>query len=200
MVMAVERFDSYGGKDLYVSFLQDDGKWTEPKNLGNDINTAHTEDSPYLAADDETLYFSSKGYSGFGGADIYISRRLDDTWQNWTDPENLGRDINSSEDDRFFNIPPSGKYAYFSQSNTELDADIVRIPLPIFFQPAPVIAMKGRVYNSETLKPIKSRISYNLLPENTEVGFTMSDSLTGDYQIVLPVGSSYRYFLSIDGF
>jgi outer membrane protein OmpA-like peptidoglycan-associated protein len=200
MVIAVERFDSYGGKDLYVTFLQDDGKWTEPKNLGNDINTAHTEDSPYLAADDETLYFSSKGYSGFGGADIYISRRLDDTWQNWTEPENLGRDINSSEDDIFFNIPPSGKYAYFSQSNTELDADIVRIALPIFFQPAPVIAMKGRVYNSETLEPIQARIAYNLMPENTEVGFTISDSLTGDYQIVLPVGSSYHYTVSVDGF
>ena len=200
MIMAVERFDSYGGKDLYVSFQQADGTWTEPKNLGNDINTAHTEESPFLAADDETLYFSSKGYSGYGGADIYMSRRLDDTWQNWTEPENLGSSINSSEDDDFFNIPPSGKYAYFSKSNTELDADIVRVPLPIFFQPAPVIAMKGRVYNSETLKPIKARISYDLLPENTEVGYTVSDSLTGDYQIVLPVGSSYKYTVSIDGF
>jgi OmpA-OmpF porin, OOP family len=200
LILAVERFDSYGGKDIYVSFQQDDGTWTEPKNLGNDINTAHTEESPFLAADDETLYFSSKGYSGFGGADIYMSRRLDDTWQNWTEPENLGSGINSSEDDDFFNIPPSGKYAYFSKSNTELDADIVRVPLPLFFQPAPVIAMKGRVYNSETLKPIKARISYDLLPENTEVGYTVSDSLTGDYQIVLPVGSSYKYTVSIDGF
>lgn len=200
MILAVERFDSYGGKDLYVTFLQPDGTWTEPKNLGNDINTAHTEESPYLAADDETLYFSSKGYSGFGGSDIYMSRRLDDTWQNWTEPENLGKDINSSEDDRFFNIPLSGKYAYFSKSNTELDADIVRVTLPIFFQPAPVIAMKGRVYNSETLKPIKARISYDIIPENTEVGFTMSDSLTGDYQVALPVGSSYRYTVSVDGF
>ena len=127
-----------------------------------------------------------------------MSRRLDDTWQNWTEPENLGSSINSAEDDDFFNIPPSGKYAYFSKSNTELDADIVRVPLPIFFQPAPVIAMKGRVYNSETLKPIKARISYDLLPENTEVGYTVSDSLTGDYQIVLPVGSSYKYTVSID--
>ncbi len=200
LIMAVERFDSYGGKDLYVSFQQDDGTWTEPKNLGNDINTAHTEESPFLAADDETLYFSSKGYSGFGGSDIYMSRRLDDTWQNWTEPENLGSEINSPEDDDFFNIPPSGKYAYFSKSNTELDADIVRVPLPLFFQPAPVIAMKGRVYNSETMKPIKARISYDLLPENTEVGYTVSDSASGDYQIVLPVGSSYRYAVSIEGF
>lgn len=200
IILAVERFDSFGGKDLYVSFQQNDGTWTEPKNLGHDINTAHTEESPFLAADDKTLYFSSKGYSGFGGADIYISRRLDDTWQNWTEPENLGNEINSSEDDDFFNIPPSGKYAYFSKSNTELDADIMKVPLPIFLQPAPVVAMKGRVFNSETLKPVRARIAYDLLPANSEAGYTMSDSLTGDYQIVLPAGSNYRYAVTVDGF
>ena len=103
--MAIDRYDAYGGKDIYVIFLQRDNKWTEPLNLGNDINTAHMEYSPYLAADNETLYFSSKGFSGYGGSDIYISRRLDNTWTNWTEPENLGPDINSIGDDVFFNIP-----------------------------------------------------------------------------------------------
>ena len=56
-----------------------------------------------------------------------MSRRLDDTWQNWTEPENLGNDLNSAEDDVFFNIPPSGKYAYYSKSNSEFDADIHKL-------------------------------------------------------------------------
>jgi len=200
IIMAVERFDSYGGKDIYVTFEQDNGKWSEPLNLGNDINTAHTENSPFLAADDETLYFSSKGYSGYGGADIYMSRRLDDTWQNWTEPENLGADLNSAEDDVFFNIPPSGKYAYYSKSNSEFDADIHRIELPVFFQPSPVIAFKGHIYNSETNEPIEAKIAYILMPENTEVGHTLSDSISGEYEIVLPVGASYKYIVEIDGF
>jgi OOP family OmpA-OmpF porin len=200
LIMAVERFDSYGDKDIYVTFKQADGRWSEPLNLGNDINTAHTENSPFLAADDETLYFSSKGYSGFGGADIYISRRLDDTWQNWTEPENLGSELNSSEDDVFFNIPPSGKYAYYSKSNSEFDADIHRIELPIFFQPSPVVAFKGHIYNAETKEPIEAKVAYILMPENTEVGHTLSDSITGEYEIVLPVGASYRYVVEQGGF
>jgi len=200
MILSVNRFDSYGSEDIYVSFMQEDGKWSEPLNLGSDINTAHSETSPFLAADNETLYFSSKGFSGYGGSDIYISRRIDNTWKNWTAPENLGRDINSNEDEVFFNIPLSGKYAYYSKSNTEYDADIHRIELPIFFQPTPVVSMRGGIYNSETLLPIKARISYELLPDETELGYTISDSLTGDYEIVLPVGLSYHYIVDIGGF
>ena len=92
---------------MYVSFQMTDGRWSEPLNLGKDINTKNVENGPFLAADDETLYFSSNGYSGYGAADIYLSRRLDDTWQRWTRPENLGNKINSDEEDIFFNIPPS---------------------------------------------------------------------------------------------
>jgi len=200
LLLAVERFDAFGGKDIYVSFQMGDDNWTEPLNLGNDINTANIESAPFLAADNETLYFSSKGFSGFGGSDIYMSRRLDDTWQSWTKPENLGNSLNSVEDDIFFNIPPSGKYAYFTKANTEYDADIYRIKLPIFFQPAPVITMNGKIYNSETLKPIKARISYEILPEKTEVGYTVSDSLTGQYEIVLPVGSKIKYIVDMEGY
>lgn len=200
LIMAVDRFDTHGGKDLYVSFRQHDGRWTEPLNLGPDINTAHNEFSPFLAADDETLYFSSSGFSGFGGSDIYISRRLDATWQNWTEPENLGRDINSPEDDVFFNIPPSGAYAYFSKGMGGADADIYRIELPIFYQPSPVVTVSGKVTGAPSGEPVNARISYELLPEETAVGLTMSDENTGTYQILLPVGASYRYSVAAQGY
>lgn len=193
LIMAIDRFDAYGGKDIYVSFLQKDDKWTEPLNLGNDINTANLESSPYLAADNETLYFSSKGFSGYGGNDVYISRRLDDTWTNWTEPENLGPDINSVGDDVFFNIPPSGQFAYYSRSQEDGFGDIYKIAMPIFYQPAPIISISGKVVDAETNEPVIAKISYNLLPENSSVGFTMSDSLTGVYEILLPAGSAYDY-------
>lgn len=200
MIMAIDRFDAFGRKDLYVSFIQDDGRWTEPLNLGNDINTAHLESSPYLAADNETLYFSSKGYNGYGGSDVYISRRLDDTWTNWTEPENLGPDINSTGDDEFFNIPPSGKFAYYVKASKEGTGDIYRIAMPIFYQPSPAIAVSGKVFNKETNEPVQAKISYNLQPENTNVGFVMSDSLTGEYEILLPAGSSYDCSIEAIGF
>ena len=200
LVMAIDRFDAFGGKDLYVSFLQRDGRWTEPLSLGNDINTAHMESAPYLAADNETLYFSSKGFSGYGESDVYISRRLDDTWVNWTEPENLGPDINSDGDDVFFTIPPSGKFAYYAKSAAEDPGNIHRIELPIFYQPAPVASLSGTVVDAETGQPVKARITYSLLPENLEIGFVFSDSLTGQYEILLPVGSAYDFIAEAEDY
>jgi OmpA-OmpF porin, OOP family len=132
LIFAVERFDAFGNKDIYISFQMADGRWTEPLNLGNDINTAGNENAPFLASDNETLYFSSGGLQRFWRFGYFISRRLDESWQNWTTPENLGDQINSAEDDIFFNIPPSGQYAYFSRGNTAYDADIFRVQLPVF--------------------------------------------------------------------
>jgi OOP family OmpA-OmpF porin len=99
--MAVEGDPTYGSRDLYVSFLLKDGRWSEPLNLGEDINTALEETSPFLAADDKTLYFSSDGFTGYGKHDIFMSRRLDESWTRWSTPENLGPQINSPEDDAF---------------------------------------------------------------------------------------------------
>ncbi len=200
LIMAIDRYDAFGGKDIYVSFLQRDNRWTEPMNLGNDINTANLESSPYLAADNETLYFSSKGFSGYGGNDVYISRRLDDTWTNWTEPENLGPDINSEGDDVFFNIPPSGKYAYYSKAQEEGNGDIYRIAMPVFYQPSPVVSVSGKVVDAATNEPVAAKISYMLLPENTSVGFTMSDPETGEYNMLLPVGSAYDYKVEAEGY
>lgn len=200
LIMSIERFDTHGGRDLYVSFKQENGKWTEPLNLGNDVNTAHNEISPFLAADDETLYFSSPGFSGFGESDIYISRRLDGTWTNWTTPENLGSDINSEEDDIFFNIPPSGAHAYFSKGAGETDADIYQIELPIFYQPSPVVTIEGAVLNENNQEPVEATIEYQLLPEDSDVGTTVSDPATGEYQIILPSGAEYQYQVSAEGY
>ena len=200
MIMAIDRFDAFGGKDLYISFLQGNNRWTEPLNLGNDINTANMESSPFLAADNETLYFSSKGFSGYGKSDIYISRRLDDTWTNWTEPENLGSTINSVGDDVFFNIPPSGKSAYYSKSKEDGYGEIYKIAMPIFYQPSPVVRITGKVLDAASTEPVMAKVFYNLLPENTDIGFTISDSLTGEYEILLPVGSAYNYTVDADGY
>jgi outer membrane protein OmpA-like peptidoglycan-associated protein len=200
LIMAIDRYDAFGGKDLYASFLQNDGRWSEPLNLGNDVNTAHVESSPYLAADNETLYFSSKGYSGYGGSDVYISRRLDDTWTNWTEPENLGSDVNSEGDDMFFTIPPSGKFAFYAKSSEGDKGDIHSIALPIFYQPAPVVSLSGKVLDDATDNPVNAKITYSLLPENVDIGFVHSDSLTGQYEILLPVGSAYDYQIEAEGY
>ena len=191
LLMSIEREDSYGDRDLYVSFPKNDSVWTEPLNLGKTINTATEDASPFLAADDKTLYFSSKGFSGYGGSDIYRSVRLDDTWTKWSDPENLGSEVNSKFDDLFFNIPASSEYAYFSKGVTDNNVDIFRLKLPVFMLPDPVVLVKGKLVDSKTGKPIGSKIIYEDLATGKEVGSVQSNPETGEYEILLPVGKQY---------
>lgn len=191
MIMSVERDDSRGDRDLYVSFMQDDSIWTEPLNLGNSVNTATEESAPFLAADDKTLYFSSKGFSGFGGSDVYVSKRLDDTWTNWSEPENLGREINSPLEDLFFNIPANSEHAYYSRGVTENNTDIFRIKLPIMKTPEIWVTVKGKLIDAKTKEPIGAKIIYEKLPDGTAAGIAQSDPKTGEYEIKLPAGFLY---------
>lgn len=101
-------------EDLYVAFMDQSGNYSEPKSLGAEINTTGHETAPFLSADTETLFFTSDGLSDHrGNGDIYMSRRLDDTWTNWSEPVNLGPEVNTPGYDGWFNILPGGKKAYF---------------------------------------------------------------------------------------
>lgn len=200
LIMSVERDDSYGDRDLYVSFFKEDSTWSDPVNMGPVINTAAEESSPFLAADDKTIYFSSKGFSGFGNDDLFISRRSDDSWTNWSVPQNLGPDINSAEDDQFFMITPSGEYAYYSRGNKNTDLDIYRLKIPVVYKPAPVILVKGKVINAKTNEPVTAKIIYEQLDTGVEVGYTSADPVTGEYQILLPAGANYGFLALKDGF
>jgi hypothetical protein len=132
IIRAIERAETYGERDLYVSFW-DGVEATEPVNMGGIINSEMEESSPFLAADGKTLYFASKGHHGFGGADIYVTRRLDDTWTNWSTPENLGPAVNGAMDDEFFSITHCGKFAIFSKQVSVHNTDLFRISLEDLF-------------------------------------------------------------------
>ncbi|MEO7992487.1 MAG: OmpA family protein, partial [Chryseolinea sp.] len=191
LILSVEREDSEGDRDLYVSFMKDDSTWTEPVNLGNVVNSAGEESAPFLASDDKTLYYSSKGFSGYGGSDIYVSRRLDDTWTSWSEPENLGPEINSPLEDLFFNIPASSEYAYYSKGVSETNTDIFRVKLPIVRSPEPWVTVRGKIIDKTTGKPVGAKIIYERLPDGKEMGISQSNPETGEYEIRLPGGSMY---------
>lgn len=200
LLLAVERDDTRGERDLYVSFFRDDSTWSEPKNMGDVLNSVGDESSPFLAADDKTLYFSTNGRGGYGGYDIYVSKRLDDTWTNWSEPQNLGPDINSERDELFFNIPVTGNYAYYTKSVGEDDADIYRVEMPLRVMPSEVVVVKGKLLNKETGEPIEAKIIYERLPEGVTVGITKSHSETGEYEIVLPKGELYGFRAEAEGY
>lgn len=191
LLLSVEREDSEGDRDLYVSFQNADSTWTRPLNLGKSINTASEESSPFLAADDKTLYFSSKGFSGYGGSDIYMTKRLDDTWTNWSEPENLGAEINSPQEDVFFNIPANSDYAYYSRGITETNTDIYRVKLPIMNSPELWVTVRGKLIDGKTGLPLAAKIIYERLPDGVEAGVTQTNPATGEYEIRLPAGHQY---------
>ncbi len=201
LILSLDREDSYGSHDLYISFLQNDGTWSQPKNLGSQINTAGGEHSPFLASDLSTLYFSSEGYPGYGKNDIFLSRRLDSTWEHWSEPVNLGDHINTADWDAYFSVPASGEYAYFvSTSNPVQKEDIYRIKLPTSLKPASVVLISGRVLNSKTNSPISAKIVYEELPEGKEVGTAISNESTGEYKITLPASKKYGFHANSDGY
>lgn len=130
LLMAVERDDSYGGRDLYLSAKDANGQWVEPRNLGPAINSSADEISAYLAKDGLTLFFASEGLPGYGGADLYMTRRLDDTWTRWETPRNLGPSVNTEGQEAFFALSPDETYGYFSSSQAARGiSDLYRVAL-----------------------------------------------------------------------
>ena len=91
-----------GGTDLYMTFRDEKGKWSKPKNLGKTINTEGDELFPYISGD-SMLYFTSNGHIGLGGLDVYKAK-WDKTTETFSEPVNLGKPVNSSYDDMSFVI------------------------------------------------------------------------------------------------
>lgn len=194
LVMAIERHDTYGDMDLYVSFKEEGvpgprtgqagWNWTEPLNLGPIVNTAATEGSVFLAADNRTIYFCSDGFSGYGSLDMFMSRRLDDTWTNWSEPLNLGSYINSPKRDFYYTIPASGEYAYFSSDEGSMGrSDMFRIPLPARAKPLPVTFLKANTVDLITGKPLEVTVKLRSL---TEMVDTLLPSGSGEVVMIIP--------------
>jgi outer membrane protein OmpA-like peptidoglycan-associated protein len=202
LLMSIRRDETFGENDIYASFLQENGEFSEPKNLGNTVNTFAWECSPFLAPDGVTLYYSTAGYPGFGNADIFMTRRLDSTWTNWSTPINMGPDINSSNWEAYYSVAASGKYAYVvsTQNGIEGSLDIYQVKLPEVLKPKPVVLVYGKVLNSKTKELLESNINYNILATNKEIGIASSGVKDGSYKIVLPAGEVYSFLAKKNGF
>lgn len=213
IIMSVERDDTFGDRDLYASFNVPGRGWSEPMNLGADVNSADVESAPFLDKDNRTLYFSSKGFPGYGGMDIFVTRRLGNGWSRWTEPENLGKAINGPTDDLYFNIPTTGAMAYLSKGDPSKNTDIYQLKLEEFFLQEKeektiveeetieevLVTVKGKVLNSKTKEPISTKIFIERLPDGASIGIT-SSSAAGNYEFKVRPGARYGFFAEADGF
>ena len=200
LFMSIQRRHGYGDQDIYVSFERA-GNWTEPVNLGKTINTPGADFAPFLAADGKTLYFASEGHAGLGGSDIFYSRRLDETWTNWSQPVNLGPKVNSKTWDAYYSVSAKGDYAYFvSKNESNGSKDLYRIRLPEKIKPDAVVLVKGKVLNASTNQPLSASVVFKPTYTSIEHGLARSDPQNGSYKIVLPKGESYDYQARVEGY
>lgn len=114
IILSMKTSGSFGNEDIYVSFKKSDGTWSSPKNIGNTINTFAQEQTPYLSENQKTLYFSSNASSDRSGKNIYFSRRLDDTWENWSSPQPLNSANSIGSELGFANIFREENLAIFT--------------------------------------------------------------------------------------
>lgn len=149
LYFASNRKGGYGGKDIWVSYLDNELKWSEPQNLGPSINTPYDDQCPFIHADNQTLYFTSDGWPGMGGGDIYFSRRTD---TGWTKAENLGYPINTEKDDNALTVSFDGKTAFLSSSREGGfgGLDIYSFELPEKAKPQLTTYIKATIKDKQT--------------------------------------------------
>jgi outer membrane protein OmpA-like peptidoglycan-associated protein len=201
---AIQTEDSRGGMDLYVSKLEDDGSYTEPVNLGDKINTFADDFNPFLAADNTTLYYITSGLPGYGREDVWVTKRLDDTWLNWSKPKNLGSGINTNGREFAFTLTAKGDEAYMVSyeklEGSKGAGDLIKVQLSKSAQPDPVVLVFGKVLNKKTNQPIAANIEYFGLKDDKNYGSATSNPETGEYKIILPRGVNYGFKSSAEGF
>jgi len=180
-----------GGKDIWVSYKNAKGTWMKAKNLGKDINTAKDDISPFLHWDNQTLYFSSKGYVGMGGFDIFLSR-LDETG-NWGAVKNIGYPINSPSDENSLIVAKDGRTAYFASAYFQegrSDLDLYTFDLPQESRAREVAYVQGVITDAKTKKPIKAEIELVDLQSGRSYKSSQSD-VDGNYMLCLPSDAEY---------
>ncbi len=193
LILSAIRSDSRD-MDLYVCFRQGENKWGPPQHLGNVINSDSRETTPFLSEDNETLFFSSARSGGVGGNDLYMSKRLDDTWKNWSPPALLFDPMNSTFDESqpYFNM--TSGFLYFS-SKRDGNSDIYRVRIAP--PQATELEVVGRVINSRTRELIQNaRVYYGASGEPHNV-LSASD---GTFRLKIPKGVKFDLVPEKGGF
>ena len=189
----------YGGSDIYVSHLQPNGRWSEPENMGPGINTPGDESSPFIHADNQTFYFTSNGWPGYGEEDIYIVRKGPNG--AWSQPQNLGYPINTINHEGTLFIAADGKTAYYSsdRSDSRGGLDIYSFELRQDVRPYKTLWVKGTVSDKNTSKGLFSVVELIDLNSRQLISKVQTDE-AGHYLITLPVGKDYAFNVNKKGY
>ncbi|MBL7931526.1 MAG: OmpA family protein, partial [Bacteroidia bacterium] len=190
LYFASDRPGGYGGIDLYYTVKDPKtGLWSIPQNMGPSINTKGDEKTPFIHSDSETLYFSSTGHFGFGGYDIFYTRKNEKG--EWQEPENIGSPINDASDDAGFLVSADAKTGYFfSYDEGKVRGkgvgryDFYAFELYKEARPVSTSFMKGTVKDSAG-NQVAGAIVEVRDTKTKEVSVATVDSSSGEYMIAV---------------
>jgi OOP family OmpA-OmpF porin len=197
-----DRKSGYGRRDIWYSQLDDQGRWTKAVNAGTQINSQYDEISPFIHANNQTLFFASNGLPGFGGYDIFYCERDGETWSK---PKNLGAPINDHKDQFSLFITANGLKGYYAQEEQQPQGGSIskiyelRIPEKQQIKQRSTY-VKGVVVDDETNEKLKATIELIDLATNQVVSMVDSDSISGEYLMVLTTGSDYALYVNKMGY
>lgn len=185
---ASNRPGGFGGTDIWMTKFES-GKWSEPVNLGNIINSPGQERSPYITSDGMTLYFSSDGHPGFGKKDIFISFKDNGAWG---EPVNLKNGINSEADDLFFSASSMDNTFYFASNRAggQGGYDIYSGTPNVFGNG--MFRLVVSVLDSNTRKPIPGIVTISDAQTGDKLVTLTTDAITKEYVQILPAGRTFK--------
>ncbi|HNP24376.1 MAG TPA: OmpA family protein [Panacibacter sp.] len=194
-----DRPGGYGGRDLYVSYRSTSGKWSPAENMGPGINTNGDEIAPFIHADNKTLYYTSGGLAGYGGTDIYVTRKDDNG--NWGLPENLGFPVNTIENEGSLFVAADGITAYYAsdRSDSRGGLDLYKFQLRNDVRPLKTFYVQGTVTDAVTNKTIPCAVELIDNASGKTVSKVQTDE-TGFYFMTLPVGKNYSFTINRRGY
>lgn len=194
-----DRQGGFGGYDIYRSIKNENGEWGTPINMGPVINSSANDKSPFIHPDGKTLYFSSDGWVGLGGYDIFYSRMNENG--AWSKPKNIGYPINSPEDEVGFFVSTDGQKGFFASNkyNGKGGWDLYSFNLYEGARPERILFLKGTVRDENSTEPVKARIELRNL-ETKKISEIPLDTNTGNYVAVAPYGNDYVMTVKKEGF
>jgi hypothetical protein len=180
-----------------LAFVIGKNKWSEPKNVGPDINTRFDDTSPFIGPDNKSFYFSSLGHNPNNDYDIYTSKRIDNSWEKWTIPKNLGPKVNTRNGEANFYYTSDTGYAYFSSTDNSIGSwDIYRVPMSNEFKTDFSFLMSGCLLKKKYDIDLMDSIFYEI---NPEIEVSNLKDINPDQQIALPIGIRFGILDKDDG-
>ena len=191
--------DGFGGTDIYVSDIKEDGSLDTPKNLGSIVNSEGNETFPFVH-NEGTLYFSSDGHVGMGLLDVYVT--VLDKNDEPVNVINLGDPINSKKDDFAYYLDTEGFKGYVSSNrNGGVGGDDI-----YSFKRIPPLRLKGQIFDAINNKPIAGAKVILARKNGEEIAYFITEE-DGSYEHLIErdtdfvlKGSKHKYLPISKGF